>query len=138
MATHGNTVVTFSNTSENFYCQRDAGLGVTCYANSRGNIDPILAAHEIGHVFNALIANNGQTTPYTNLANARRNPNFPRIDAAITPGHMNNGGSDGEDFANMFSMWVFDDFLDTADGRRRREFMTNNMHTWIQRLLNEP
>jgi len=135
VATHGTTVITFSDTSGD-YCQRDAGLGVTCYADIRGDIDPILAAHEMGHVFNALISNNGYYDPYDALAVERaNNPNFPAIDAAITPGYLDNSGSTGEDYANMHSMWVFDDFLDTPGGWQRRQFMNNNMYYWILRLL---
>jgi len=34
--------------------------------------------------------------------------------------------------ANMYSMWVFDATIDP----QRRNFMTNNMYTWIQQMLN--
>ncbi|MBC6962635.1 MAG: hypothetical protein DWB48_07870, partial [Nitrosomonas sp.] len=140
VATHGTTVITFSNTAQDFYCERNTNAGqegVICYANSRGYIDPYLAAHEMGHVFNALIVNNGQSAPHTDLANERRdNAAFPDITADITPGHLSNRSrTDREDFANMYSMWVFDDWLNTPGGEERRLFMENNMLYWIIRLL---
>ncbi len=140
VATHGTTVITFSNSTQNYYCERNANVGeqgVICYANSRGYIDLALAAHEMGHVFNALIANNSETTPYTDLANERSsNDNFPDIRIDITDGYINNRRlTDGEDFANMYSMWVFNDWPDTPGGEERRRFMNDNMFTWILRLL---
>lgn len=118
-ATHGTTTLTFVKSSQGFFCQRNSNTGqegVSCYKNSRGNIDPILGAHEMGHVFNALIANNGHTDPYTDMALARSRGGLPDIDQAITTGYMKNSGSNGEDFANTYSMWVFDAFPDTHKG----------------------
>ncbi len=140
--THETTTITFSNSSTEAFCERNANAGqegVICGSNSRGKIDPILAAHEMGHVFNANIHNNGYTTddPYHELANERaNNPDFPALDVDITPGHGSNCCANGEDFANMYSMWVFNDFLDTPKGRERKEFMNNNMYNWILQMLN--
>ena len=142
VATHGTTVITFSNSSTTMLCERNAfpgQEGVICGSNSRGDIDPILAAHEMGHVVNALIHNNGYVTddPYHDLADERvNNLNFPPIDVDITPGYGNNCCSPGEDFGNMYSMWVFDDWPDSAGGAERREFMNNNMYMWILQMLN--
>jgi len=142
VATHGTTVITFSNSSTAMLCERNAfpgQQGVICGSNSRGDIDPILAAHEMGHVFNALIHNNGYITddPYHDLADERvTNLNFPPVDVDLTPGYGNNCCSPGEDYANMHSMWVFDDWPDSAGGGERREFMNNNMYMWILQMLN--
>jgi RHS repeat-associated protein len=138
--THGTTTITFSNSSGDEFCKRNANSGqqgVICWSNSSGKIDPILAAHEMGHVFNALIGNNDQTTPYTDLENERKqNRDFPALDVDITPGYSKNSGSNGEELANRYSMWVFDNFLDTTGGGERRKFMNDNMYTWILRQLN--
>jgi hypothetical protein len=142
-ATHGITVITFSNSSTSKFCERNANAGeqgVLCGSNSSGKITPIVAAHEMGHVFNALIHNNGYISndPYHDLANERtNNRDFPAIDVDITPGHKNNGGENGEDFANMYSMWVFDEWPDpeTVGGSERNSFMNNHMYNWIAQLL---
>ncbi len=137
-ATHGTTTITFSNSSGSSFCERNANSGqegVICWSNSSGKLDPILASHEMGHVFNAIISNNGYSTddPYDDLVNERMtNPNFPALDVDIAPGHRNNCCTNGEDFANMYSMWVFDDWVDT----HRRQFMEDNMYDWILQMLN--
>ena|GEM_PF-6328701 len=142
VATHDTTVITFSNSSTDKFCQRNANAGeegVICGSNSRGKITPTITAHELGHVFNALIHNNGYVydDPYNDLADERAsNEDFPALDVDITPGHKNNGGSNGEDFANMYSMWVFNEWPDTVGGQKREGFMNDNMATWITRLLN--
>jgi RHS repeat-associated protein len=140
VATHGTTVITFSNSSQSYFCERNANVGqegVICWANSKGKIDPKLAAHEMAHVFNALISNNGETTPYLDLEDERKhNPNFPALDTDIASGHKNDSGSTGEDFANMYSMWVFDDWPNSTGGNERRKFMNNNLSPWIGRMLN--
>lgn len=92
----------------------------------------------MGHVFNEIINNNGYPLddPYHDLANERANNDlFPELDVAIAPGHLNNSGSNQEDFSNTYSMWVHDDFPDTPDGARREDFINRNMYTWIQRMF---
>jgi RHS repeat-associated protein len=141
VATHGTTVITWSNTSvTGYYCERNANVGaegVSCYANSRGNITPVIAAHEMGHVFNALIANNGQITPYTDMGNEHAsNLDFPAPNADIAQGHLQNDvPPHGEEYANMHSMWIFGDWPSSTGGRERRQFMDDHMYTWISRLL---
>jgi hypothetical protein len=129
-----------------YFCERNANAGqegVICYTNSRGDITPIIAAHELGHWFNELIKRNGYplNDPYHDLANEQLNNRaFPPTDVDITPGHLTNqvaiSGNNGDDFANMYSMWVFDDWTDTAGNRERKEFMDNNTYAWILRMLN--
>jgi RHS repeat-associated protein len=140
-ATHGTTVIEFSNSSLDLYCQRN-GDGIMCGSNSRGKIDLITAAHELGHVFNALITNNGYplNDPYHDLVNEQAtNPLFPELNVAITDGYNRHHalpGEHGEDFANMYSMWVFNAWDGTPEGSERRDFMNDNMYTWIRRMLN--
>lgn len=143
-ATHGVTTLTMSSTSGN-YCERNANVGqqgTICYAGMKGKIDPILAAHELAHVFNALIANNGQPKPYNDLATERAtNSTFPGIGQDITAGYnKDNAPVDGEDFANMYSMYVFNAWpVDSAGitdgGIERMKFMTVNMSVWVGRML---
>ena len=93
VATHDTTVITFSNSSTDKFCERNANAGeegVICGSNSQGKITPIIAAHELGHVFNALIHNNGYVynDPYHDLADERaNNKDFSTLDVDITPGH---------------------------------------------------
>jgi RHS repeat-associated protein len=137
-ATHGTTVIEFSNSSLDKFCQRYED-GVLCGSNSRGKITPVIAAHELGHVFNEIIKSNGYPLddPYHDLANERvNNPIFPALDADIAQGYKSNGGSPGEDFANMYSMWVFNSFPDTPGGAERKKFMSTNMQNWILQMLN--
>jgi RHS repeat-associated protein len=139
-STHGTTVLTMSTITQSYYCERNANAGqegTICYANSRGRIDNILAAHELAHVFNARIGNNGHPTPYVDLATERaNNVNFPGYGYDITQGYNRDDAlTTGEDFANMYSMYVFDVFPPTAKGGMRRDFMITNMALWVGRAL---
>ncbi len=143
VATHGTTVITFSSSSLEKFCERNTNAGeegIICGSNSTGKITSILAAHELGHWFNHLVNKNGYPLddPYHDLANERRNnPEFPKIDQAITKGYGDaNCCDNNEDFANMYSMWVFDQWPDPAVDTQRRNFMNNHMYTWILRMLN--
>jgi len=139
-ATHGTTVLTMSTATAGYYCERNANAGqagTTCYANSSGKIDRILAAHELGHVFNARIANNGQATPYSDLTTERANNlYFPAIGFDITLGYNRDRAiADGEDFANMYSMYVFNAFPPTLGGQERKNFMVTNIASWVGSAL---
>ena len=74
--TNGNGI---QDAGEYYYCARRLGIGiegqagyirpgVICYAESRGNIDGRLTAHELGHVFNATMENRLAISPYDTLA----------------------------------------------------------------------
>lgn len=142
-ATHGTTVLTFWNSEGPDYCQRNFNVGsegIICYSQSRGNIDPILAAHEIGHWFKGLVEKTGYPDPYDDLATEiKTNPLFPGYGQAIPNGFKKNSALNvNEDYANMHSMWVFNVWVDPSIDTQRRKFMEDNMYTWLLRLLSNP
>ena len=71
-----------SSTKTDYFCERTTGTppGITCYANSENKLDGPLVAHELGHLYNAMISNNfGVETPYNELSNLIKN-DFSYVD----------------------------------------------------------
>ncbi|RMF48359.1 MAG: hypothetical protein D6755_03925 [Anaerolineae bacterium] len=143
-----------------WYCT-GSGSGFSCDPDAVGKITARLVTHELGHTFNATIANNGHTTPYNDLFKAsirddngnwvtgRKNGEWERgyrgyksqgvPDLYHGPNNWNDDatGTVNEEFADMFMNWVFNsfDYRPNANGAgtARYNWMSTNMAEWINR-----
>jgi hypothetical protein len=135
-----------------YFCERFAGSGTKCYKNSINNITSRLIVHEIAHVFNATIGNNGYTTPYSDLGNEGI---FANVDGenVLVAGFQ--GGiyqrtslgyrgpqyqedryaSPGEDFADTFMNWVYGTFSSDVYGGARNGWIQGHISTWMDHAI---
>lgn len=139
----GQTMEFSAQRADGFFGRRIPG-GVRFYSNARGRISSQLVVHEMGHAFNAIIANQGRTTPYNDLNETWKGiPDFPRRD----PDNIELRGyfgrrfgwqqsaqvTVGEEFADMFIGWTYSRWEASSAGRTRANWMTTNMAEWILR-----
>jgi hypothetical protein len=108
--------------------------------------DRNLITHELGHAFNAQMVNNlGKSFSPYEVLNRRQSidPIFP--DRGAAEGYPYGFASEsgvytwqqstdpyyGEEFADQFLGWVFDEWQDHPDGITRSTFMDAYMYLWV-------
>jgi hypothetical protein len=145
-----------------WYCSV-SGSGFSCDPDSRGKIDARLVAHELGHLFNRIISNAGEVSPYDDLYRTRIEDISGNWVTGINDdgvwergyvGYKSKGapdlyhgpddwddpatGTKNEEFADMFMNWVFNSFDYSPKvfgaGTARYNWMTTNMTEWISRV----
>jgi RHS repeat-associated protein len=126
---------------------------ITFYAGAR--LWTTLVAHELGHAFNAAIADRGGTTPYGTLSTEGiwvGDEEIAGDDASYTQDgtgidgipanhyrrtfeglgfHHSVAQSANEDFADTFANWTTGSFSSDSAGRARMRFMTVHMTEWV-------
>ena len=158
--------------TQSYYCERFAGSpplqpGVICYKNSKNHLTDRLIVHELGHVFNATLANklnhhllSGFEKPYDALSNegiwacvfdprikqyamrqiaGNTSNGYLRTDLGYNTNYLyDNEASTNEDFADMFSHWAYNSFTKDAFGAARQNWMNYHMAFWLAKILNLP
>ncbi len=134
---------------------------IVCGAGTAGSLSHHdnhgLFIHELGHRFNASIANNGRLTPYNMLKNSQLSDSQGRgitydpatgeyirtslgyrldTDGDVYPYRQNPYTlTPNEDFADMFMNWAFDSFDYSRGaygaGEVRYAWMATNMEAWV-------
>jgi RHS repeat-associated protein len=150
--------------------------GVVCYVNSNIQVSGPLIAHELGHVYNAVIENRleqntfprlpvGYQSPYNDLDKTIRSAEgfsyiapsgerkklaeYMRDDNGKLYLHRSrevgqlyrysSGQEVGEEFADMFTNWVYDGFTcGDAAGRARHLWMTNRLQMDMSLIFGIP
>jgi RHS repeat-associated protein len=131
------------------------GYTITC----NHSVSARLTVHELGHVFDISAGWNGaldsgnsahmletiydsdgvyvtgpacQGCPYVRTNEGYRSEGFPDQQH---PANISGGQQPIEEFADMFTNWIYDSFADNAAGEARYNFMTVNMQHFVNEAI---